>query len=33
MQATILTDMLPNNLVFYEEFFEPAALFLKVKNE
>lgn len=29
MQATILTDMLPNNPVFYEEFFGPVALFLR----
>jgi succinate-semialdehyde dehydrogenase/glutarate-semialdehyde dehydrogenase len=33
MQATILTDVLPNNPVFYEEFFGPVALFFKVKNE
>lgn len=33
MQATILTDMKPNNPVFYEEFFGPVALFFKVKNE
>lgn len=33
MQATILTDVLPDNPVFYEEFFGPVALFFKVKNE
>lgn len=33
MQATILTNVLPNNPVFYEEFFGPVALFFKVKNE
>ena len=33
MQATILTDILPDNPVFYEEFFGPVALFFKVKNE
>lgn len=33
MDATILTDMLPDNPVFYEEFFGPVALFFKVKNE
>lgn len=33
MQATILTDVQPNNPVFYEEFFGPVALFFKVKNE
>lgn len=33
MEATILTDILPNNPVFYEEFFGPVALFFKVKNE
>ena len=29
MQATILTDIMPVNPVFYEEFFGPVALFLK----
>jgi succinate-semialdehyde dehydrogenase/glutarate-semialdehyde dehydrogenase len=33
MQATILTDIQPDNPVFYEEFFGPVALFFKVKNE
>ncbi len=33
MQATILTDVKPENPVFYEEFFGPVALFFKVKNE
>ena len=33
MEATILTDVLPANPVFYEEFFGPVALFFKVKNE
>lgn len=33
MEATILTDVLPGNPVFYEEFFGPVALFFKVKNE
>lgn len=33
MEATILTDILPENPVFYEEFFGPVALFFKVKNE
>jgi len=33
MEATILTNVLPANPVFYEEFFGPVALFFKVKNE
>jgi succinate-semialdehyde dehydrogenase/glutarate-semialdehyde dehydrogenase len=33
MEATILTDLHPNNPVFYEEFFGPVALFFKVKDE
>ena len=33
MEVTILTDMLPDNPVFYEEFFGPVALFFKVKDE
>jgi succinate-semialdehyde dehydrogenase/glutarate-semialdehyde dehydrogenase len=33
MEATILTNVLPENPVFYEEFFGPVALFFKVKNE
>ncbi|WP_281240080.1 NAD-dependent succinate-semialdehyde dehydrogenase [Flavobacterium praedii] len=33
MEATILTDILPENPVFYEEFFGPVALFFQVKDE
>lgn len=33
MQATILTDIQPENPVFDEEFFGPVALFFKVKDE
>jgi succinate-semialdehyde dehydrogenase/glutarate-semialdehyde dehydrogenase len=33
MEATILTNILPENPVFYEEFFGPVALFFKVKDE
>ncbi len=33
MEATILTDVQPQNPVYYEEFFGPVALFFKVKNE
>ncbi len=33
MEATILTDITPDNPAFYEEFFGPVALFFKVKNE
>ena len=33
VQATILTHILPDNPVFYEEFFGPVALFFTVKNE
>ncbi len=33
MEATILTNMLPGNPVYYEEFFGPVAVFFKVKNE
>jgi succinate-semialdehyde dehydrogenase / glutarate-semialdehyde dehydrogenase len=33
MEVTILTDIKPENPVFYEEFFGPVALFFKVKNE
>ncbi|UZJ64408.1 aldehyde dehydrogenase family protein [Sphingobacterium sp. KU25419] len=33
MEATILTDVRPDNPVFYEEFFGPVALFFKVKDE
>ncbi len=33
MEATILTDIKPENPVYYEEFFGPVALFFKVKDE
>jgi succinate-semialdehyde dehydrogenase/glutarate-semialdehyde dehydrogenase len=33
MEATILTDIKPENPLFYEEFFGPVALFFTVKNE
>ena len=33
VKATILSDIHPENPVFYEEFFGPVALFFKVKNE
>jgi succinate-semialdehyde dehydrogenase/glutarate-semialdehyde dehydrogenase len=33
MEVTILTDIKPENPVFYEEFFGPVALFFRVKNE
>jgi len=33
MQPTILTDMLPDNPVYYEEFFGPVAIFFSVKDE
>lgn len=33
MEATVLTHMLPDNPVYYEEFFGPVAVFFKVKNE
>jgi len=33
MQATILTDITPDNPAFREEFFGPVALFFRVKNE
>jgi succinate-semialdehyde dehydrogenase/glutarate-semialdehyde dehydrogenase len=33
MQATILTDIKPDNPAFREEFFGPVALFFRVKNE
>jgi len=33
MQPTILTNMLPNNPVYYEEFFGPVAVFFSVKDE
>lgn len=33
MQATLLTNMLPANPVYNEEFFGPVAVFFEVKNE
>jgi succinate-semialdehyde dehydrogenase / glutarate-semialdehyde dehydrogenase len=33
MQPTIITDMLPGNPVYYEEFFGPVAVFFTVKDE
>jgi succinate-semialdehyde dehydrogenase/glutarate-semialdehyde dehydrogenase len=33
MQPTILTNMLPGNPVYYEEFFGPVAVFITVKDE
>lgn len=33
MKATVLAHMLPDNPVYYEEFFGPVAVFFKVKNE
>lgn len=33
MQPTILTDMQPDNPVYYEEFFGPVAVFFSVKDE
>ena len=33
MEATVITNMLPNNPVYYEEFFGPVAVFFTVKNE
>jgi succinate-semialdehyde dehydrogenase/glutarate-semialdehyde dehydrogenase len=33
MEATILTNMLPGNPVYYEEFFGPVAVFFSVKDE
>jgi succinate-semialdehyde dehydrogenase / glutarate-semialdehyde dehydrogenase len=33
MEATILTDIKPDNPAFREEFFGPVALFFRVKNE
>ncbi|MBK9254415.1 MAG: NAD-dependent succinate-semialdehyde dehydrogenase [Saprospiraceae bacterium] len=33
MEATVLTNMLPGNPVYYEEFFGPVAVYFKVKNE
>ena len=33
MQPTILTGLMPDNPVYYEEFFGPVAVFFSVKNE
>ena len=33
MQPTILTNMLPENPVYYEEYFGPVAVFFSVKDE
>ena len=33
MEATVILNMLPDNPVYYEEFFGPVAVFFKVKNE
>jgi succinate-semialdehyde dehydrogenase / glutarate-semialdehyde dehydrogenase len=33
MQPTIITNMLPDNPVYYEEFFGPVAVFFTVKDE
>ena len=33
MEATVITDMLPDNPVYYEEFFGPVAVLFKVKDE
>ena len=33
MQPTIIVNMLPDNPVYYEEFFGPVAVFFTVKNE
>jgi succinate-semialdehyde dehydrogenase / glutarate-semialdehyde dehydrogenase len=33
MQPTIITNMLPGNPVYYEEFFGPVAVFFTVKDE
>ena len=33
MGATVLTNMLPDNPVYYEEFFGPVAVFFRVKSE
>jgi succinate-semialdehyde dehydrogenase/glutarate-semialdehyde dehydrogenase len=33
MEATVLNNMLPDNPVYYEEFFGPVAVFFTVKNE
>jgi succinate-semialdehyde dehydrogenase/glutarate-semialdehyde dehydrogenase len=33
MEATVITNMLPDNPVYYEEFFGPVAVFFTVENE
>lgn len=33
IEATVITNLLPDNPVYYEEFFGPVAVFFKVKNE
>ncbi len=33
MEATVLTNMLPGNPTYHEEFFGPVAVFFKVKDE
>lgn len=33
MEATVISNMLPGNPVYYEEFFGPVAVFFKVKDE
>ncbi len=33
LEPTILTDIKPQNLAFYQEFFAPVALIFRVKNE
>ena len=33
MEATVITNMLPDNPVYYEEFFGPVAVLFKVKDE
>ncbi len=33
MEATVITNMLPDNPVYYEEFFGPVAVYYTVKNE
>lgn len=33
MEATVITNMLPDNPVYYEEFFGPIAVFFTVKDE
>lgn len=33
MEATVITNVLPDNPVYFEEFFGPVAIFFTVKNE